>query len=69
MLPHSEIRLARAKIAQAMIDLKAKDELLRYQTEVWIFSNNSDFHLWCDSADLNAQYVRQRAKEIIDSSI
>jgi hypothetical protein len=58
------IRLAKARILQALLDLISKDESIRNTSFAWVFSDTSDFRAFCSDAGFSYKIVRQRAKQI-----
>lgn len=67
----TSVRLAKMKISQALLDLKnhnRKGEKAadRLKSESWIFTPTSDFSEWCETAGMHPDYVRRKAKKIID---
>lgn len=42
-------------------------ERLRDESHRWVFDGKSDFEKWCDSAGLEPEYVRKKAKDIYEN--
>jgi len=68
------VRLAKAKIATALLDLATTSKRSEYvsdkiQSEIWIFNKSSDFVLWCDTAGFDPYYIRTKAKDILKNGL
>ncbi len=53
----AEIRLHRAVLDQALLDLYSKDEGTKEDVELWLDEENNDFTDACDRADLPPKLV------------
>jgi hypothetical protein len=65
----NEIALWKAVILQALIDLQSNSRkkianTYRIKALIWFNPNNSEFIQVCNWADLNPEYVYQKAKKI-----
>lgn len=70
----SIVKLARAKILQALLDVGSqnkKKEYVKWNIEAfnWMFSDQSDFRAFCSDAGYSPKIVRQKAKEIMGNGL
>lgn len=63
------IRLAKARIVQALLDIGGMNESIKNLAFGWIFSDQSDFRAWCSDAGFNPAIVRHKAKDIIENGL
>ena len=73
-LLRSVVKLARAKILQALMDISSqskKPEARHYANEAWnwIFSDRGDFRAFCSDAGYSPMIVRHKAKEIMENGL
>lgn len=73
-LLRSVMKLARAKILQALLDIGSKKktpEFRYYATNAWdwIFSDQSDFRAFCSDAGYAPNIVREKAKDIMEHGL
>lgn len=74
MMP--ERRLAHAVILTALNDLGGRycganvseRDKLTYEALGW-FKNRKDFLLWCDIAGFDPDYIRRKARDVVDSGL
>lgn len=59
------VKLAKARIMQALVDLGGKNESLRNAAFMWVYSDQSDFRAWCSDAGFAPGIVREKARQIV----